>query len=74
MPPMQRPETIEISNGERLGRMTEKIDHLERKVEELDRKLDELVAMAHRWKGALALMLGIGSLIGWVISILPKLK
>ncbi len=65
---------VDNNHNERLGELRVKVEHLERQVSELDRKLDELVEMAHRWKGAFALVLGFGSLIGWLLSIIPSLK
>lgn len=61
-------------DGERMGRLLQKVESLEHEVENLQRKVDELVVIAHRWRGAFVLILGIGGFLGWLLSVLPRWK
>ena len=67
------PPTVDI-DGEKLGRLLAEVDQLKRDVAALKTDMDELIEMAHRWRGAFALVLGLGSLVGWIISLIPKFR
>jgi hypothetical protein len=59
-------------DGERLGRLLQKVEQLERDVADLRNDVREITIMAHKWRGAFALVLGLGGFVGWVLSWLPK--
>lgn len=61
-------------DGEKLGRLLAEVDQLKHDVAALKVDMDELIEMAHRWRGAFALVLGLGSLVGWIISLVPKFR
>lgn len=55
-----------------LGSLCTDVKHLLARQDEMDKKLDEVVAMTNRWKGATALLIFVGGLIGWASNFLLK--
>jgi hypothetical protein len=59
-----------------LGSLAAKIDIITVRQEHMDKKLDEVVAMTNRWKGATAILIIFGGVIGylgnWVLKLVGK--
>lgn len=50
---------------ERIAALEARLDGLDGRLEHIDGQLEKLVAWANRWKGGVAVLLGVGALIGW---------
>jgi len=48
-----------------IGRLVGTVEQLERKVDQLSTDVASVKAQADRWKGAFAVILGLGALVGW---------
>jgi hypothetical protein len=55
--------------GELTGQMAAVLDRLNK----MDKKLDGVVAMTNRWKGATALLIVIGGMIGYLSNVALKM-
>lgn len=58
--------------GKEFGRLMAEVEQVKREVEQLRVDVRELTEMAHRWRGAFALVLGVGGFLGWVASWIPR--
>jgi hypothetical protein len=56
-----------------LGGLCIDVKHLLDRQEVMEKKLDEVVAMTNRWKGATAILIIIGGIVGWASNLLIKL-
>lgn len=59
--------------AERDRQISEDIEGLSAKVTEMDNKLRRVELAADRWKWSFLLVIGLGSLVGWMLSIWDKL-
>lgn len=50
---------------ERIAVLEARHDELDKRLEHMDGQLEKLVAWANRWKGGVAVLLGVGALVGW---------
>lgn len=55
-----------------IGEMNANIKSIMEKQDKMEKKLDDVVAMTNRWKGATAILILIGGVIGWVTNLLAK--
>ena len=62
------------NEAKEMGRLVAEVESLRRDVEDLRASMKELTEMAHRWRGAVVILLGFGSFAGWLISLIPKFK
>lgn len=66
--------SADVETQRLLGRLIEKSDAASDRLEKIEKKLDDVVAMTNRWKGATAILIILGSVIGWASNFLLKLS
>lgn len=56
-----------------IGGLTAKVELIMERQVNMDKKLDSVVAMTNRWKGATAILIIFGGIIGYVANWILKL-
>lgn len=56
-----------------LGSLIADMKTVMEKTEKIEKKLDSVVAMTNRWKGATAILIIVGGVIGWLSNLIIKL-
>jgi len=65
---MQSDHALLARIDERVNMLVKNQAERDTHLEKMDGRLENLEIMAHRYKGAFGLILGLGALIGWLIS------
>lgn len=66
----------EIDTAKAIGAMSANIETIMERQDRMDKKLDSVVAMTNRWKGATAVLIIVGGIIGylgnWILKFTGK--
>lgn len=66
----------DLDTARAIGSMSANIETLMERQDKMDKKLDAVVAMTNRWKGATAILIIVGGIIGylgnWVLKLTGK--
>ena len=63
---------LDFETARTIGEMGANIVAIMKKQDEMETKLDSVVAMTNRWKGATAIVIFLGGMIGWVVNLFLK--
>lgn len=62
----------DIQTARDIGALTAQMSAVMTRIDSMDKKLDAVVAMTNRWKGATALLIVVGGLIGYFSNVALK--
>lgn len=64
------------SDDRTIGQLTYAVESLTREVHEIKVKVDNIEAQANKWKGAFAVVVAFGGIVGWfadkIAGLLPR--
>lgn len=55
-------------------RIDERLNSLIVRLDKIEEDMSEVKAQMNKWKGALPILIGIGGLLGWLITSFDKIK
>ena len=57
-----------------ITRIDERLNSLMSSLDKIERDMSEVKTQMNKWKGALPILIGIGGLLGWLITSFDKIK
>ena len=65
-------EDREIQVATQIATLTTSMNSALKRLDGIEQQTATMVAMANRWKGAIFVLMGLGSVIGWLVSYFSK--
>lgn len=72
--PDERLTDLERSQIALIPRIDERILALISRIDKIEKDTAEMKAQINKWKGALPILIGIGGLLGWLLTSFDKIK
>jgi hypothetical protein len=64
--------TREIEVATELGKIVATLESIDSRLEKVEHDVKSVVATVNRWKGATAILIVVGGLIGWFVNLFVK--
>lgn len=71
---MERLSDLERDQIALIIRIDERLNTLIIRLDKIEADMSEVKAQMNKWKGALPILIGIGGLLGWILTSFDKIK